>query len=504
VSDQRANYYVGRFDVPITEGSLGSIAKNTWKKVNKAAAVGFSFDDYSRYVRAGTNEKLMVRACVAFSDSSGPDVWGPSSFNLKIRRTDGAVCNSGNCERNDGRGGQTQYESAVGGTWSGSSLIHHDCGDWMEASKLSCGYSWGDTCQVDVAHGQGVNVDLYEFDLEVGVAGSTGMPTDHYVGRFDIPVSWNGVVPKGSYSKISSAAAVGFSISDYNQYVGSGEDLMIRGCAHFSDSSGPGVWGPSAAKFKLRRTDGAVCNSGNCGRNDGRGGQTQYEAVVGGTWSGSSLIHHDCGHWIKASSISCGYSWGDTCQVDVGHGQGVNINVHEYDFEVAVHGTSSAQDKVYVGRFDIPVAHSGSIAKGTFTKISKAAAVGFSFSDYNQYVTAGKKMYVRGCASFSDSSGPGAWGPSALTFRLRRTNSAVCNSGNCGSNDGRGGQKQYDSVVGGTWSGSSLIHHDCGDWIEVSKISCGYSWGDTCQVDLAHGQGVNVNVHEFDFEVAVF
>jgi len=435
-------------------------------------------DDYSRYVRAGTNEKLMVRGCVSFSDSSGPGEWGPSALKFKIRRTNGA-------------GGKTQYESSVGGTWSGSGLIHHDCGEWIEASKISCGYGWGNTCQVDIAHGQGVNVALYEFDLEVGVAGSTGMPNDHYVGRFDVPAKFNGVVPQNGYKQISTRA-VGFSLGDYSQYVGAGEELMVRGCAHFSDSSGdPNRMGAIEARFKLRRTNGA-------------GGKTQYEAKVGGTWSGSGLIHHDCGHWVKASSISCGYGWGNTCQVDVGHGQNVNVNVMEYDFEVAVHGTSSAQDKVYVGRFDIPVTHSGVVTKGTWNKINKASAVGFTFSDYNQYVSAGKKMYLRGCASFSDSSGHPNMGPMELTFRLRRTNGAICRSGNCGVNQGYGGKTQYDSKVGATWSGSGLIHHDCGDWIEASKVHCGYGWQDTCQVDISHGQQVNVDVYQYDFEVAVF
>ena len=87
----------------------------------------------------------------------------------------------------------------------------------------------------------------------------------------------------------------------------------------FTDSSS----GLGTAKFRLRRTDGA-------------GGTVFFEEDLGDTYSGLGLYHMTCGSWRPVTSISCGSSWGSTCQVDAMHGQGVALYVYSFFLEFRV------------------------------------------------------------------------------------------------------------------------------------------------------------------------
>ena len=110
-------------------------------------------------------------------------------------------------------------------------------------------------------------------------------------------------------------------------------------------------------------------------------------------------------------------------------------------------------------------------------------------------------LWLVGCAMFTDSSAAGG----GIHFQLRRTDDSPCATGNtwsgCSQTENWAGRVFFDDDMGSTWSGSGLVHHECGPWHTLSDISCGYSWGDTCQVDMKHEQGVSVNIFGFDFEL---
>jgi hypothetical protein len=450
--------------VPVSHD--GGTSSTGWTQVSAASGVGFSFNDYDSYAAHGG--QIMARICLVFADSSGGASMGSdSTFKARVSKRGGS---------------DVYYNTQVGGTWSGSGLVHHDCGQWVPASDFSaCGYGWGSTCKIEIQHGQGVHVVLHEADIEISLQNHEGSPNEHYVGRMNLPVAWNGVVPQNGWEQISHGHGVGFTFSDYNDYIkGSDDVLMVRLCAHFSDSSGdPSAMGASVARFRIRKADYS-----------GPGQNTYHEMAVGATWSGSGLIHHDCGEWVPASDLSnCGYGWGNTCEIDVGHGQNVNVNVHELDLEISVQGHDTAADKVYVGRFDMPISFEGVVPTDTFVKINTQSGVGFSFDDYSQYVTSGKVLLARVCASYSDSSGAASMGASEAKFRISKMG---------------GGAVYYAGTVGATWSGSGLIHHDCGEWVPASDLSpCGYGWGSTCVIEVGHGQNVNVKMFEAELELAV-
>jgi len=150
--------------------------------------------------------------------------------------------------------------------------------------------------------------------------------------------------------------------------------------------------------------------------------------------------------------------------------------VYDYDIELASSTTSKAP--VYMGRFDVPVSYEGKPSKTAWVKVNAKTGIGFTFSDYPGATK------IRGCMSFTDSSS----GKGKVHARLREA----------------GGKNKvyFSDNYGETWSGSGLVHHECGAWHDLSKVKCGYSWGNDCQVDIQHTQGVSLTIYEFDFELA--
>ena len=59
-------------------------------------------------------------------------------------------------------------------------------------------------------------------------------------------------------------------------------------------------------------------------------------AKLDSTYSSSGLEHYDCFSWLPVNSISCGYSWVNTCQLDAQHDWGVNTIIRSVEVEVGV------------------------------------------------------------------------------------------------------------------------------------------------------------------------
>ena len=146
------------------------------------------------------------------------------------------------------------------------------------------------------------------------------------------------------------------------------------------------------------------------------------------------------------------------------------------DIELAT--TTTSKVPVYMGRFDVPVSYEGKPSKTSWVRVNAKRGIGFTFGDYPGATK------IRGCMSFTDSSS----GKGQVHARLREA----------------GGKNKvyFSDNYGETWSGSGLVHHECGAWHDLSKVTCGYSWGNDCQVDIQHTQGVALAIYEFDFEIA--
>merc|ERR550537_970831 len=113
-----------------------------------------------------------------------------------------------------------------------------------------------------------------------------------------------------------------------------------------------------------------------------------------------------------------------SCETGVSTCKFGSLTVHDNKCPTATRPTcSDNRPTYYVGRYDVPVAHTGNIAQNTWTKVNQATAVGFSFDDYNPYVRSGtnEKLRARICVAFADSSGSANNGTPMLNFRLRRT-----------------------------------------------------------------------------------
>merc|ERR1711881_544038 len=151
----------------------------------------------------------------------------------------------------------------------------------------------------------------------MGLATDTTSPVGVYLGRWDVPVAYNGN-PGSSWHKASAATGIGFTFGDYPGAT------KIRGCMTFTDSSSGG--GDVHARLREAGNDNTVW----------------FEDNYGNTWSGSGLVHHECGDWHDLEGIDCGYGWGNDCQVDIQHTQGVNVVIYDFDFELMMADTCTA------------------------------------------------------------------------------------------------------------------------------------------------------------------
>lgn len=270
-----ARFFRGRMDLPVTYD--GTPAANTW------TSIGNWF-----YLATNQYDGNFVRICVVFTDSSTS-----GTFSVRLRKADGTIF----------------FTDNLGNTWSGSGLMHAECGSWHSSSGISCGSSWGNTCQLQMLHTQNVHTKVYEADLEFK-SDSTSTPTA-YLGRMKLD----------AYAS-TTATSNWFRISPNGLFINTDDyptATEIRPCIVFSDSSS----GQGTVKVRLRRTDAA-------------GGTIFYEDDFGGTYSGSGLYHVTCGAWRSVASISCGTSWVNTCQLDAMHGQAVSTTISSYFMEFRV------------------------------------------------------------------------------------------------------------------------------------------------------------------------
>ena len=138
-----------------------------------------------------------------------------------------------------------------------------------------------------------------------------------------------------------------------------------------------------------------------------------------------------------------------------------------------------------VGDIELPISFDGTINNSSWTKVNQNVSVGFSFSNWNDYVATGQQLYVRLCTSWTDGgSNTDSW-----MLRIKDYDSPTV---------------WYTSSWGNSWSGSSLIHHSCGPWVLASSISCGYNWGSSCFIEASHNNGtINLQIKKAWFELAV-
>jgi len=403
--------YVGRVLVPASVTTTGN---NHWQRLSPTTGFGWAKVDYS--------DATEMRVCVTYSDSATSS---NSAMQVRLRRTDAA-------------GGTVFFTDTFPITWSGTGLFHHSCGPWHGISSVHCGWGWGDTCQLDWKHS--VYMSIKSVELEFGSSNP-----DHarfFRGRMDLPAQYDGTVTANSYATISNSVYLA---------TGQHDAKYTRVCLVYTDSSSGG-----SVKVRLRRADGTVF----------------FEDSFEGTWSGSGLIHSDCGPWHGLSGISCGSSWGNTCQLQLLHTQSVHLKVFEADLELK--SDVASLPNAYLGRMKLDASWNGHL--GGWSRISQNGI----FINADEYPTATE---IRPCVMFSDSSGDGG----GLKIRVRRT-------------DGAGGAIFLEDDFGSTWSGSGLFHVKCGAWRSVKTISCGSSWANTCQVDAMHGQSVNTVIKGYYME----
>ena len=141
------------------------------------------------------------------------------------------------------------------------------------------------------------------------------------------------------------------------------------------------------------------------------------------------------------------------------------------DADIEVASSSTIKVPVYMGRFDMPVSYKGRPSSTAWTKVNAKTGLGFTFTDYPGATK------IRGCMTFTDSS----TNKGHLYARLRL---------NGGTN-----KVFFNDNYGNTWSGSGLIHHECGAWHNLKDVKCGYSWSNDCAVDVRHSQGVDITIY---------
>jgi len=138
--------YVGQIILPIKfEGIVMD-----WTKVNMKTSVGFSWEDYDCYLNV--DQQLYTRACMTYTD--GSSTGKPDHVKLRIRQ-----------ENKD----TPFYQSDFAGSGSASNLIHHSCGNWVEAKKIQCGYGWGSSCYIEMKHTENKNIWINHLYMDIAI-----------------------------------------------------------------------------------------------------------------------------------------------------------------------------------------------------------------------------------------------------------------------------------------------------------------------------------------------
>ncbi|CAK9063338.1 Retinoschisin (Fragment) [Durusdinium trenchii] len=335
------------------------------------------------------------------------------------------------------------FRDSFGITWSHSGLYHHSCGPWHDLAAVYCGYSWSDTCVIDWHHS--THTVIKSLELEFG--SSDPNQARFFRGRLDAPVTYEGTPSANTWFKIGHSFGLAKWLYDAK---------FIRACVVFTDSTAGGT-------LKARLTQPWT-------------GKVYFEENLGGTWSASGLVHSSCGSWHSISNVDCGYSWVDTCEFHVMMTEVARVQVFEVDFELKSDLVSTPS--AYLGRTKLAISSYATSGTNSWYAISQAGTG--LFINTADYPTASD---FRACALFTDDS----TGKGTAKFRLRRTDHA-------------GGTIFFEDDLGHTYSAMGLYHMTCGAWRPVSSISCGSSWGNTCQMDAMHTEGVSLYVYSFFLE----
>ncbi|CAE7479165.1 unnamed protein product, partial [Symbiodinium natans] len=272
--------------IPVHGSYDGSPPVNTWTQLNKPADGGvmLQLSDYS--------SASDVRACVTYTD--GATQVGNMKIRLKTREEPGTV----------------YFEDSFGGTWSAMRLTNYWCGSWHPVSNIHCGRSWTDTCKVQLLSEHGGPIRIYRYELELRSANTANIVTS-VLGRMDLaPSQASAQLSAPTWQKISYTT--GISI-DSKLYPTATE---FRLCVSFTDND----HSRGGLRIRIRRVDGA-------------GGVTFLEEGFGETHSGNRLFHHKCGQWHRVSTLSCGASWSNTCQVDMMQTSGAAVVLSSLDME---------------------------------------------------------------------------------------------------------------------------------------------------------------------------
>ena len=164
--------FLGRWDIPV--------AKPKWTQnrmvagfpqilmpglpdsldVGGRGGIAFRWGSYLDYFNEDL-EEMIVRPCITYSDTIGQQADG-KGFTVTLKRIPAgtgrfAHYGGGKLEGIDARLNDKTYPADYVffkhqflQTWSGNSLFWHICLDWELASKMSCGHSWTNTCQLVV------------------------------------------------------------------------------------------------------------------------------------------------------------------------------------------------------------------------------------------------------------------------------------------------------------------------------------------------------------------
>ena len=359
----------------------------TWVKINKNRHFGISLDDYAA---SKGNGKLYVRACLTFADSSKDE----GHVHVRVRSYDGK---------------KTFLNDNFGRTYSSSKLTHHECGAWVEASTITCLYGWPTSCSVEMMHTGGVNVVIYDYDIEVATSSTIKVPT--YMGRFEVSANYQGTPSSVAWTTISKNDGLGFTWTDYP------DATKFRLCTSFTDSStgkgdlsvrlrlahGPSVTGKNDGHATNLQACTGECDSDKqcapglkcfqrthgepipgCSNENRYGKDWDYcydpKSVFvsdnfGNTWSNSGLVHHNCGAWHSVADITCGYFKENACLIDVKHSQGVGLIIYGIDIELMSEITSCPSSNILETAKD-PHVMGTAKDSGQVTKCSKKMHIG--------------------------------------------------------------------------------------------------------------------------------